>query len=134
MPSTDSPDAAFGINIIGYITGNLGLGVATRNTVRMLTGRGVPMALTDVDPGGGRLGHDRTYAPLDPGHPDPTPHPLTIFHVNPPGLADQLWMQPSWTKADRISACVPFWELPVLPASWLPVLGAMDIIDRKSVV
>ncbi len=128
MASRPTPETPFGINVIGYITGNLGLGVATRNTVRMLGDRGVPMALTDVDPGGGRLGHDATYTPLDATHPDPTPHPLTIFHVNPPGLADQLWMQPSWTKHDRVTACVPFWELPVLPASWLPVLEAMDIV------
>lgn len=123
-------DAPFGLNIIGFVTGNLGLGVATRNTIRMLRGLGVPVALTDVDPGGGRLGHDATYAPLPStaGAAERTPYALTIFHANPPELMSQLWLQPSWTRIDRLTACVPFWELPVLPASWLPALEAMDLI------
>lgn len=129
--SAKSPAApGFGINMIGYVTGNLGLGVATRNTIRMLKGLGVPVALTDVDPGGKRSRHDTTHEPLpdDATAAERTPYALNIFHMNPPGLADQLWMQPSWTMHDRISACVPFWELPVLPPSWVPVLDAMDIV------
>lgn len=123
-------EVPFGINIVGYVSGNLGLGVATRNTIRMLEGLGVPMALTDVDPGGKRIGHDTTYTPLprDAVAAERTPYEITVFHMNAPGLADQLWMHPSWSQLDRITACVPFWELPVLPPSWLPVLEAMDII------
>lgn len=131
MHSPSSADAGFGINVIGYISGNLGLGVATRNTVRMLTERGVPTALTDVDPGGGRMGHDTSCVSAG-SDGDATPYPLTIFHMNPLEVADQLWTQPRLSRDDRISACVPFWELPQLPAAWLPVLEAMDIILAPS--
>lgn len=131
MHSPSSPDAAFGVNVIGYISGNLGLGVATRNTVRMLAERGVPAALTDVDPGGGRMGHDTSCASAD-SDGDPTPYPLTIFHMNPLELAEQLWAQPRLSRDDRVSACVPFWELPRLPTAWLPVLEAMDIVMAPS--
>lgn len=119
---------SLGINIIGYVTGNLGLGVATRNTIKMLMEHEVPIALTDVDPGSERSGHDKTYLPLDPVADNPIPHPITIFHMNPPGLADLLWLNKGWTKEDRLTAEVPFWELPTLPESWLPLLDAMDII------
>jgi glycosyltransferase involved in cell wall biosynthesis len=115
------------VNVIGYVTGNLGLGVATRNTIHMLQSIGVPTALTDVDPGGKRMGHDTTFTPLGP-EADPTPYALNLFHMNPPGLADQLFTHRSWTKHDRVSACVLFWELPVLPTGWLTVLDAMDIV------
>ncbi len=121
-------DAPFGINIIGYVTGSFGLGIATRNTITLLKKRDIPLALADVDPGGDRQGHDTTFQPLAHDHADPTPHPLNLFHMNPPQLAEQLWMNPSWSRKDRVSACVPFWELPQLPEAWLPVLSAMDIV------
>lgn len=130
MPTARGADAPFGLNIIGFVTGNLGLGVATRNTIRMLQGLGVPVALTDVDPGGGRLGHDTTYEPLSAAAraAERTPYALTVFHANPPELMVQLPLQPTWTRLDRLTACVPFWELSVLPPAWLPVLEAMDLI------
>ena len=128
MASRSPIDRPFGINVVGYITGNLGLGVATRNTIRMLQGLDVPVALTDVDPGGNRLGSDTTYTALPDSARDRTPYPITIFHMNPPALTDQLWMHRSWSRDDRITACVPFWELPVLPHSWRPALEAMDIV------
>lgn len=128
MASRNPAKTPFGINLIGYVSGNLGLGVATRNTIRMLEKLRVPMALTDVDPGGNRMGHDRTYVALPADATDRTPWQVNIFHMNPPGLADQLWLNKSWSRDDRISASVLFWELPVVPATWLPVLDAMDIV------
>lgn len=128
MPSPQPPRTPFGVNIIGYVTGNLGLGVATRNTIRMLKGLGVPIALTDVDPGSNRIGSDATYASLLDETGEPAPHPITIFHMNPPALAEQAWLHRAWVNSDRITACVPFWELPILPRSWVPVLDAMDMI------
>lgn len=130
MPVLNAAEAPFGINVIGYVSGNLGLGVATRNTIRMLTGLGTPTALTDVDPGGERRGHDTTYAPLpdDATADERTPYQITLFHMNAPGLADQLWLNKSWSALDRITATVPFWELPRLPASWLPILDSVDLI------
>ncbi len=119
--------AAFGINVIGFISGNLGLGVATRNTVRMLTGQGVPVALTDVDPGGGRMGHDTSYRALT-SERSGTPYLIDLFHMDPSTVANVLRADPSLACGDRVSACVPFWELPVLPAEWLDVLDAMDIV------
>lgn len=119
---------SFGVNVIGYVTGNLGLGVATRNTITMLLKRGVPTMLTDVDPGGGRIGHDLTFYKMCQHQEGPTPFPLTIFHLNPPVIADGLWMKKSWSKDGRVNAAVPFWELPTLPEAWVPTLAAMDII------
>lgn len=127
MPVRRVVDAPFGVNIIGFISGNLGLGVATRNTVRLLRDLRVPVALTDVDPGGDRFGHDREFESLGAAA-DPTPYVLTVFHMNPPEIAFNLQSHPAWIRADRASACVPFWELPVLPRSWVGVLEAMDII------
>lgn len=127
MTRVRKPGGAFGINVVGFISGNLGLGVAARNTVRMLTGLGVPVALTDVDPGGGRMGHDATYRALT-AERSGTPYLIDLFHMNPSSVADLLRADPSLARGDHVAACVPFWELPVLPAEWLDVLDAMDII------
>ena len=41
----------YGVNVVGFVTGNLGLGVATRNTISLLKSAGVRVAATDLDPG-----------------------------------------------------------------------------------
>lgn len=128
MRSSGRAERPFGINIIGFVTGSFGLGVAARNTIRLLDAHGVPVALTDVDPGGSRQGHDTTFADRLVEGRNATPYPLTLFHMNPPNFAEKAWMFPAWTRNDRANACVPFWELPLLPESWVSVLDAMDIV------
>ena len=54
-PRPLEPDT-FGINLYGYLTANLGLGVAARNTAEMLLANNVPTRLVDVNPGGGMQG------------------------------------------------------------------------------
>ena len=51
-----------GFNVYGYLTSNVGLGVAARNTIQMLLANDVPVAPIDINPGGG--GIDSTYTEL----------------------------------------------------------------------
>ena len=114
-----------GVNLIGYVSGALGLGVAARSTVARLLAWGHPVAVLDVDPGGKRFRTDMRYAALECD--GVCPHPLNLFYMNPleiVGFARQ-WLPR--TSLQSINVCVPYWEMPHLPLGWLPVLRTMDL-------
>ena len=123
MPSED-----MGFNVIGFVSGNFGLAVAARNTIRMLTERGFAVRIVDLDAGGGRSGHDSTYSHLESGGKVEAPYSVNLFHMNPPDVVLLLRDRPRWLDlANRMNVCVPFWELPKLPRQdFAPVLEAMD--------
>jgi glycosyltransferase involved in cell wall biosynthesis len=119
-----------GVNLIGHITGNLGLGVAARNTLLALRSSGRPLEVIDIDPGGGRGGHDGQYAGLVEQDPA-APWRVNLFHLNPTEVAELVRSRPAWLDVvGRVNACVPFWELPRLPVTggWIELMEALDVV------
>jgi glycosyltransferase involved in cell wall biosynthesis len=119
-----------GVNLVGHITGNLGLGVAARNTLHALLASGRPVEVVDVDPGGGRGGHDAAYADLVATEPT-APWRVNLFHLNPTEVSALVRSRPAWLGvAGRVNACVPFWELPRLPVTggWIELMGTLDVV------
>lgn len=119
-----------GINVLGYVSGNFGLGIAARSTVARLLAWGHPVAVVDVDPGGGRARRDLTYASLECDRA--CPHPVNLFHMNPPQVLrySKQWLPRTTMRSANV--CVPFWEMPHLPLDWLPVLKTMDLVMAPS--
>jgi len=51
----------------------------------------------------------------------PLPHPINLFHLNPPALESLFRDLPGLVETrGRFNACVTFWELPKLPLAWIP--------------
>ena len=129
QPHTPEPPRP-GFNVVGHVTGNLGLAVAARNTLRVLTLSERPFVAIDVDPGGGRGGHDSSYAE----HmriPPQAPYATNIFQLNPMEVTALAQEQPAWLDlVGRFNVCVPFWELPRLPVKmgWIPLLETVDVV------
>jgi glycosyltransferase involved in cell wall biosynthesis len=118
-----------GFNLVGYTSAPFGIGVAARNTIVVLTHRGYDVAVLDLPLEGGRSGVDHSFDHLR--IPDGTrlPHQVTIFHVNPRALDAIFKAQPSWLpERPGFTAVVPFWELPVLPESWMTALREVDLV------
>jgi glycosyltransferase involved in cell wall biosynthesis len=131
MPEPRS-GSGFGFNLIGFASANLGLGVALRNTASILERNGFPFCVIDVDAGGGRSGHDHSLARHHHVGGVP-PYPVNLFHLNPPELDLLLKAHAEVLPTrDRLNVCVPFWELPAMPASWLDVLERMDLVLAPS--
>lgn len=116
-----------GVNVIGYVSGNFGLSIAARTTIAALLGAGVPVACVDIDLGDGRARQDLTYQHLFVSGAQPLPHPITIVHINPNEARMVRAQFPQLFHA-RFNAIVPFWELPVLQAQWIPTLSEYDLI------
>ena len=123
----------FGFNVIAHASGNFGLAVAARNTLRMLTTRGERACVLDVDAGGGRFGHDLTFRAFECAE-RPLPWGVNLFHINPPDAVVLGADQPrAVSLAGRLNAAVPFWELPSLPRrDWAPMLDAVDLVLAPS--
>jgi len=129
MNPRPSEPPTFGINLYGYLTANLGLGVAARNTAEMLLDNGVPVRLVDVNPGGGMQGRDTSLAEAIAASSEAGPFSINLFHINPDQVVYLLDpLRRSVTLGETLNVCVPFWELPHLPANWIEPLRAMDAI------
>jgi hypothetical protein len=123
------PPDAFGFNLVGFATANLGHGVALRNTASILAQTGIPFDVIDLDPGGNRTGHDFSLAGRFLAVGKPTRYPVNLFHLNPPNLEGLFRDLPDLVPtAGRMNVSVLFWELARLPPSWRPMLEAMDLV------
>ena len=122
-----------GVNVIGHITGTMGLGVAARNTLTLFEANGQAFTAIDID-SGRRQVTDSTFAHLL-SHPPSARHPVNLFHLNVQELINLLDTRPRWLDVVRhVNTIVPFWELPQLPVipDWAGLLGSMDLVLAPS--
>ncbi len=118
-----------GFNIIGFLTSNIGLGVAARNTVKLLKSLGYEVALLDIDSGLGRSRRDLSLDIELWTSLDPMPHAINLFHINPYEVGMLMREPPSSLRIENhLNICVPFWELSRIPNDWVPILESMDAV------
>ena len=142
-----SPDRApFGFNVIGYVSGNLGLGVSARHLTSLLLDRGYPVAVLDLDPGMGRGRRDLRFDAYTVKSPNDLPYSINLavlavpslpdFFLEPPLMLDSTEsLQPGftyWHAKHRLNVAVVWWELTVLPQVWVRALEAFDIVVAAS--
>jgi glycosyltransferase involved in cell wall biosynthesis len=106
------------IRLIGYLGGGSGLSQSANTTLATLTG----------------LGRRVTAVPVGPPRPAAAvPRPaVNLFHMNPMGMVmdERRWR---WGHGPGDpNLLVPFWELPLMPRAWEPVLEAVDRVLAPS--
>ena len=122
-----------GINLIGHLGGNLGLGVAARNTAALLDSRGDDFVAVNVVPRIGPGTADTTWESRYWTTRKPAPYGVNLFHLNPPEVLNLARTLPPWLSlAGHTSAIVPFWELPSLPGQWRSVIEDIDLVLAPS--
>ncbi len=132
-----SADSApvFGINVIGYVSGNLGLGVLARHLVSVLLARGCPVRLLDIDPRQGRGGHDRRFVEYTVGSIHELTYPVTFLISTPVSIVAFLQNPENHDlllRKDGLNAALVNWEQTVVPSEWARVLGGLDVIVAPS--
>lgn len=119
----DEAPEKLGVNILGYIRGQFGLGESARMYARALIEAGVQVRLFDIDL---QLPHGWDDHSLDPWIGDDLPYPVSIIFVNPDYLHPALDMIGSARlHGQRLIACW-FWELERIPPAWLPAIDRVD--------
>ena len=120
---------AFGFNVIGYASGNLGLGVAARSIIDLIIEKGFSISVYDLDPGVGRGGHEQRFQKLGIAAIEDLPFAVNLFVLPPPTLVQLVSKYDKILfRGDYINVAVSFWELPILPVKSIPTLDAMDVV------
>lgn len=120
-----------GINLIGYLGSAVGLGEAARNTARVLETTGVPFVCADVEPPVPTGLESLTPSWAVVGRLADMPYPVNLFHLNPEKVLSDVLVWRGHAGIDlahRVSAVVPFWELPRFPEHWRRACLRMDFV------
>lgn len=133
-PMTTAPRAV-GFNVVGYLSGNLGLGVAARQVASLILGKRLPLTVLDLDTGIERWGHDLSFRDHAVANPDQLPHGISLF-VLPPQTIFALAQNPAYRclflRREGIQSALLMWEHFRIPRLWLPVLRTLDVIVATS--
>lgn len=117
-PVTAKPD---GVNIIGYLRDETGVGESARATMRTLASAGYPLAWTIVTSSQARQ-NDTSVLHMPQGHP----YAVNLFYVN----ADQMETTYHELGADffagKYNIATWFWELEYFPQEWRDRLQYLD--------
>ena len=122
-----------GVNVIGYVSGNLGLGVIAREMVRLLEHRGHPVAVRDLDPGSGRGRTDLSLESRFVASTKDLPHPINLWIVAADsilGIGRDICESPA--LRNRLNAVSIWWELPHILPEWKTAAEAFDVFVAGS--
>jgi glycosyltransferase involved in cell wall biosynthesis len=114
-----------GMNIVGFLTADLGIGESARCMVRAADAASIPVALVPLKLNcRNRLG-DLTYADR---LQDTNPHGANVIHVDPPVARDIDHHHGEPFMRDKFNIGYFAWELPEFPDAWMPSLDYFDEI------
>ena len=119
----------FGINVTGYVSSNVSLGITARHFIKLFLDHGIPVAIRDLDYGRSEKGRDFQYRDLmiKPGE-DP-PYSVNMFFLalwQIPRLASELSRE--FLRDDRFNTALLWYEVPWLAPIYREALSLFDVI------
>lgn len=121
--------AKLGLNIVGFLTADLGVGESARCMVRAADAAGIPSALVPLKLHcKNRLG-DQTYAAR---LQDDNPHGVNVVHLDPPASRDLDHHHGAAFRAGKYNIGYFAWELPEFPDAWTSAFDYFDEIWTPS--
>ena len=118
-----------GLNVAGFLQADLGVGESARCMVRAADAAGLPVALVDLRLPCKNPRSDTTFVPrLQPDNP----HPVTVFHLDPPAARDIDHHHGPAFRRGRYNIGYWAWELPEFPDAWTHYAEYFDEIWAPS--
>jgi glycosyltransferase involved in cell wall biosynthesis len=112
-----------GLNIVGFLTAELGVGESARCMVRAADAASLPAALVPLKLNcKNRLG-DQTYATRLQAE---NPHDVNVVHLDPPAARDIDHHHGHGFRAGKYNIAYFAWELPEFPDAWVPSFDYFD--------
>lgn len=116
-PTFARTQVRLGMNVVGFMTADLGIGESARSMVRAADASNIPAAPVPLKlPCKARLG-DQSFAPFVT---DQNPHVVNVFHLDPPASRDIDTHHGAEFRGGKYNVGYWAWELPEFPDSWLP--------------
>jgi glycosyltransferase involved in cell wall biosynthesis len=114
-----------GLNVVGFLTADLGVGESARCMVRAAEAAQLAVALVPLKLHcKNRLG-DQTYAAR---LQETNPHPINVFHIDAPAAREIDHHHGKSFRAGKRNIGYLAWELPEFPDSWTPCFDCFDEI------
>jgi len=113
-----------GMNIVGFLSADLGIGESARCMVRAADAAGIPVALVPLRLNCKNRHGDSTYASR---LQETNPHGVNVFHVDPPAARDIDHHHGGDFRRGKYNIGYFAWELPEFPDAWL---SAFDYFDE----
>jgi len=121
------------VNVIGYASATIGLGVIAREFAKAMIAAGYEVAIHDLDAGAGRSGQDLSLASLFVASLEQLPDGLNLWVLDATSLvhaARRIGSHP--VLASRFHAAFVWWELPRVPADWVAAAEVFDAVVTGS--
>lgn len=119
----------FGVNLIGYAQGQLGIGEDLRCTAAALDTAGIPTAIINFQPSRDVLQNDHT---LTDRLTQQGPYAFNLFCLTAEEIARFLMEQGPDAFHQRFNIGYCPWELSRWPGPWLPLFGLLDELWASS--
>ncbi len=117
--------AKLGLNIVGFLTADLGVGESARCMIRAADAAAIPAALVPLKLNcKNRLG-DQTYALRIQ---DTNPHDVNVVHIDPPASRDIDHHHGPAFRRGKYNIAYFAWELPEFPDAWTASFDYFDEI------
>lgn len=108
--------ARLGVNVVGFLTADLGVGESARCMVRAADAAGLPSALVALKLHCKNPQGDTTYAARLQAD---NPNPVNIIHLDPPAMRDIDHHHGTAFRAGKYNIGYWAWELPEFPDGWM---------------
>ena len=105
-----------GLNVFGYFRADLGIGESARCMARAAEADALPLALVDLKLPCKNPLSDASFAPRLQAN---NPHPVNVFHVDPPGMRDLDHHHGEDFRRGKYNIGYWAWELPEFPDAWI---------------
>ena len=123
----------FGVNLIGHVSANTGLGVSARHVASVIRDRGVPLAVLDIPAGDA---YDNSFSAHTVRDPEALPYAINLLHLPPQTLSGSVAMNRGRRgllfHEGVLNAGLLMWEHLTVPARWRPPLEILDAIVAPS--
>lgn len=117
--------ARLGLNVVGFLSADLGIGESARAMVRAADAAALPAALVELKLNVKTTRSDETYAPRLQSEPI---QPVSVFHLDPPAARDIDHHHGKAFRAGRYNIGYWAWELPEFPDAWVSYCEYFDEI------
>jgi glycosyltransferase involved in cell wall biosynthesis len=112
-----------GMNVVGFLTADLGIGESARCMVRAADAASLPIALVNLKLNCRNRQGDTTYAGrLEEGNP----YGANVFHIDPPVARDIDHHHGAHFRDGKYNIGYFAWELPDFPDPWMSALDYFD--------
>jgi len=124
-PVTKAED--MGVNVVGYLTGEFGLGEAARADIRCLESEGIPYAPINYE-----VAHHSNRDTTVKGLTDKNPYRVNLVHMNMDIVMDLVRERGPAFFEGKYNIAFWVWEFPSFPERFLECFGVFDEIWTPS--